>query len=355
MRYISVDRIKDDMILGKELVGDNCQLLLKRGAKLSEKYIDKIKDLGYIGVYIEDKVSQGIEVEDVVDEKLRNKGVLLLEKTFKEVAKDKGISDETVENINDVVNGIIDCILANKNAIVNLMDLKVYDEYTYYHSINVCVLAVIIGVALELKRENLFKLGLASIYHDIGKMFVPVKIINKPGKLTPEEFDIVKTHPRHGYEFLKNKQTIPMNSYVGVLHHHEKYDGTGYPGFVEGKRINIYGRIVSIVDAFDALTSKRPYADAIPIFEAVEYVQGNGGVAFDPELINIFLRKIAHYPVGTTVSLSDNTSAIVMENYEDCPLRPKVKVYKEFFKEIEPYEVDLKTDEAFRNVTIINK
>ena len=140
------------------------------------------------------------------------------------------------------------------------------------------------------------------------------------------------------------KKIMSPNTYVGILHHHERYDGNGYPMGMVGDKISLFGRIVSVSDVYDAITSDRPYRKALPSFEAIEYIMGNSGIAFDPEIAKVFTQKIAPYPVGTSVRLSNDKVGLIVENYQDCCTRPKIKIFMHGDKEVAPYYIDLKND-----------
>jgi HD-GYP domain-containing protein (c-di-GMP phosphodiesterase class II) len=198
----------------------------------------------------------------------------------------------------------------------------------------------------------LTRLGLSAILHDIGKIFINKKIINKPGVLTDEEFEEMKKHSQLGFDYAKEKFQLPPASYTGIIDHHEKFNGMGYPNRKSGSQISLFGRIITLADVFDALSSERPYRPAMKPSEAMEYIMGNSDTMFDPKIASIFIRKIAPYPVGTTVKLSNDCTAIVLENYESVCLRPRVRVIKDNGTDVKPYELDLKNDFSVLNVVI---
>jgi HD-GYP domain-containing protein (c-di-GMP phosphodiesterase class II) len=184
-------------------------------------------------------------------------------------------------------------------------------------------------------------------------MFIPKEILNKKGPLTADEFEVIKTHSQKGYELLNKCYNVPPVSCLSILHHHEKYNGEGYPLKVSGDRIHRNSRIISVVDVYDALTSRRPYRKAMPPSEAIEYIMGGGGTHFDPDVVEIFCKKIPPYPVGTTIKLSDAKIGLVIENFEDCCTRPMVKIFKHGDKKVTPYNINLKNDREYRGITII--
>lgn len=344
MRFIPVESLKEGMCLGKSLLGRNCELLLKEGTTLVDSYIQKIRQLGYSGVYIEDDLSGDIQVSDVIDENLRFETIRSVKDVFSGIEQSKASPLKVNGGLDKLVGDIVDNILDHTDTLVNIIDLKLFDDYTFYHSVNVCILSIVMGTALKLDKPQLCNLGMSAILHDMGKTFIPKEILNKNGRLTEEEFALVKDHSLKGYNYIKDNTDVPAPVYVGILHHHEKYCGDGYPTGISGNKINLFGRIVSITDVYDAITSDRPYRRALPSHEAVEFIMGNGGIAFDPELVKVFSQKIAPYPTGSCVQLSNGCTGLVVQNYPDCCTRPKIKVISQHGQEVSPFYIDLKND-----------
>lgn len=356
MRFVPISSLIEGMVCGKSLYDVSQQLLLRKGTVIQKGYIKRIEELGYQGIYIEDELSKDIEVKDVISDELRMSAIKAVKDICIYAEQPKAAKaqlDEKVNNTKLLISHIVEQILESKDTMLNLIDLKFYDDYTFFHSVNVAVLSILIGVELGLDKSDLLNLGLASILHDIGKMFVDKDILNKPGKLTPEEYEMVKEHPTYGFNFLKESYEIPTTAYVAVLQHHEKYDGTGYPMQKAKDEISLIGRIIGISDVYDALTSKRPYRSPLLPSEAMEYVMANGGIMFDVMLTKIFARKVAPFPNGTYVKLSNGLMGIVAENFEDACMRPKVKIIIDANgHKVDPFMVDLRLDKNYRSVTI---
>jgi len=352
MRFIDINQIKEGMIVGRKVIGQSGQLLLNHGAKIERSYIEKIRKLGYMGIYIEDELSNGIEVVDVIDDTLRHKTVSSIKSFYQKAEEGRGLKQKDMANISFLVNEMLDKILADKNILVNMMDLKIFDDYTFSHSVNVGVLSMSLGAFMNIGRDSLYQLGLASVMHDLGKVFIPKEILNKPGKLTDTEFTVMKTHSEKGYEHLIHSLGFPENISIAVLDHHERYDGSGYPNKKAGKDISRLGGIIALTDVFDALTSDRPYRKALTPSEATEYVMGGCNTQFAEKTVKAFLNKIAPYPVGTLVKLSNGMIGIVMENYSDCCLRPKVRIIQHGTERVAPYEMDLKHAPELLMITI---
>jgi HD-GYP domain len=340
------------MKLADNLYGKSGEILLTKGTLLTKAYLISISRLKYNGLYIDDDSSKDIEIVNVIDEDLRRQTVNGIKNIFIAASDSKSFATKTLKNIESLVESIVDEVMKNQNVVVNMVDIKVFDDYTYYHSVNVAVLSIVMGVALHFERRELHNLCLGALLHDIGKVFVSKEILNKEGDLTNEEFEEVKKHPRLGYDYMEQTLKLPNAVMTAILDHHEKYDGTGYPDGRTSKKISLFGKIIALTDVYDALTSDRPYKKAILPSEAFELIMGSSGVHFEPDLVNIFLRKIAPYPIGTIVKLSNDYSGIVVENHEDFCLRPTIKVLQDKGKDVIPFKIDL-VHEGLSNITIV--
>ena len=205
MRKIPITHIKPGMILGKDLYDKNNSLVLSKGHYLTDNKINRIKKLKYQSVYIADKRYDDIEItedpEDISDV-LRNNAVSTVKQLFS--VGGNLLNKKVVSDVKHTVDDIVNEIVLNKHATYTMSDLKLFDDYTYYHSVNVTVIAVILGYAMGLNKTSLYKLGLGALMHDIGKIFVPKEILTKQGKLTAEEYGLIKDHSRNGYEYLKS-------------------------------------------------------------------------------------------------------------------------------------------------------
>ena len=352
MRFIGINQLKEGMVVGRKMIGQSGQLLLNYGTRIEKSYIGKIKKLGYMGIYIDDELSSGIEVADVIDDTLRQKTVSSIKSFFQKAEQGEGLKPKDILNISSLVNEMLDKILSEKDILVNMMDLKIFDDYTFFHSVNVGVLSMSLGAFMNLSRDSLYHLGLASVMHDLGKVFVPKEILNKPGKLTEDEFAVMKTHSEKGYDQIVNSRQFNENICKAVLDHHERHDGSGYPNQKCGSEISRLGGIIALADVFDALTSDRPYRKAWTPSEATEYIMSGYNTQFSEQTVNAFLNKIAPYPVGTLVQLSNDMTGIVMENYPNFCLRPKIRVIQTGKVRVTPYTMDLKNNPEHFMITI---
>lgn len=351
MRLINIEELKDGMVLAKPVFNENGVIILREGAPLKEKYKGKLRELGYNNIYIQDELLRDLELSEVVSEEIKRESINNLKETFAEVEKRTTIN-ENIGEIKNTVNNLVDELISNRHLMINMVDLKMFNQYTFQHSVNVAILSLIVGIAMGLNQLQLYKLGMGALLHDIGKTGIRSSLLEKEGELTQDEYEEIKTHCKKGYEILKENKDIPTTSAIVALHHHERYDGDGYPEGKSKDDIHLFCRITAVADVYDALISKRPYRQPFSSAEAMEFILGGAGINFDREIVQYFFRKVATYPEGTKVRLSDGRQALVIKNFEKFSLRPMVRVIKENGRDVAPYDIDLR-EEKFNSVTIV--
>ena len=335
MRYVIMDDVQPGMVLGRSLNDFSARILLTEGKELSQELIENLKQRGYPGIYIDDDWSKGINVEEVISMELRANAA--------ESLRDLDM-DATMEASQKIVEQIVNAEVIS----LDIMDLKAYDEYIFRHSINVAVLSTVIGIGAGYSIDDLKDLCLSAIFHDLGKVLIDERILNKPGKLNPMELGIVRRHPQLGYDLLYDRWNIPARVKAGVICHHENEDGSGYPNGIAGDKIHPFAKIIHVADVYDALSSKRPYKEACSYSEAFEYLMGGCGTMFSMEMVEAFAKYVAIYPKGTMVELSNGEQALVMENNRNDRLRPKVKLGDGTI-------LNLQDMEKNRNITIVRQ
>ena len=225
-----------------------------------------------------------------------------------------------------MIDGLAQAVVQNRSAVMALTALKDYDNYTFTHMVNVSILTMAQARGLGIDGPMLREFGIAALMHDIGKVKTPAEILNKPDKLTNEEFTIMKQHVVDGAEILRGTPEIPTLAPVVAFEHHLRLDGTGYPDGVSRPNLNLATMLCGIADVYDAMRSQRKYQQAFPSERIVAVLQRNDGTQFDQNLIRRFVQLLGIYPVGNLVKLDSGEIAIVLQVHAPDPYRPKVRL-----------------------------
>ncbi|RQM88195.1 HD-GYP domain-containing protein [Aeromonas dhakensis] len=225
-----------------------------------------------------------------------------------------------------VAEEMVDTMFTHGDAMLCLARIRAKDAYLMEHSMNVAILLANFGRYLDLDRSVLKELTLGGLLHDVGKIMTPDEVLNKPGKLTDEEFVVMRQHVVHSYEILSNTPGITATMLEVAANHHERLDGTGYPQRLKGEQLSLYTRMSGIVDVYDAVTADRVYKQGMQPTQAFRILLKGINHHFDAELVTKFIKCMGVYPVGTLVQLSNQRLAIVMQRNPHEPLKPVVKV-----------------------------
>lgn len=246
------------------------------------------------------------------------------------------------EDVDLLVEEISNSVMRHPHALISLSRLKTSDEYTYMHSVAVCALMVALARQMGLSDDQVREAGVAGLMHDVGKMMIAPAILNKPDRLTAEEYQAMKYHPQAGHKILKGSQQVTAAVKDVCLHHHEKMDGSGYPHGLKGEEISMFARMSAICDVYDAVTSDRPYKKGWDAASSIREMASWRG-HFDEPIFQHFVKTIGIYPVGTLVRLKSERLGVVIEQSEQSLLRPKVKVFLSTHSRasLEPKVVDL--------------
>jgi HD-GYP domain-containing protein (c-di-GMP phosphodiesterase class II) len=205
--------------------------------------------------------------------------------------------------------------------------LRAWDDYTFDHSVQVAMLSILLGRELGLTPYQLYRLGTGAILHDIGKVAVPKEVLNKEGPLTPEEFELMKTHCRVGWDIIQDHPSIMPTSAIVILQHHERLDGSGYPSGLKDRDIHLYAKITAVADVFDAMRADRPYRRRLNPRAVVEALTRDAGPKLNADMVRILLRKVAVVPQGEIVRLTNGLIAVVTGNNPGFPLEPLVVAF----------------------------
>lgn len=340
MRLEFINRVRESEILGKSILTNEGHVLLRAGVKLTNGYINKLKDLGVFYVYVEDERLDDVQVEDARLSELKQITMESMSHVMKNVHNCNGKQlKESLGNVKEMIDYIIDVGDVNKS----LYDIQTYDNYTYIHSLDTCIMATFLGLNSQVDEWGLKELGIGAILHDIGKTGIPISILNKEGRLTDEEFNEIRRHPAYGAEMLKKNIAIPSPIIKMVEQHHERIDGTGYPHGLKGKQISKYAKIVCICDVYDAISNDRCYRKKFSPNDAYELILSGSGTAFDEDLVRNFKNTFSIYPLGCCVRLSNGEEGYVINQNKGFPDRPIIRVLYDIKTKspISFYEIDL--------------
>lgn len=346
MRLVATSDLQEDTTLARDiLTGRDAAPLLRAGAKLTGRYIEHLHRAGILGVYVEDEYSQGIDSQPVISAQTRGLATraiaALYDETRRTVASGRTLDPEATDELSDVVDQILLEIEELDGKPVVLADLCAADAYNLQHPIDVTALGLLIGRRLIIEHgwldykgerqddrheERLFRLGMGLLLSDIGKLAIPEAILNKPGKLSEEEWEIVKTHPKAGVKLVRDTGAWCPLVQACVLRHHERWDGSGYPEGKSSTEVHEMARIAAVADVYDAITSERLFAPAKPAHLGVQAILAGAGTQFDPAIVDVFSRRVAPFPPGVEVELSDGRRAVVVSVSELALDRPVVRV-----------------------------
>ncbi len=294
------------------------------------KFIDAVEDAGIIHVFLEKAIDrETFSGTDVSTARIYFLSIIHLKESFEHDRKQEPIKLNTTRRLmQSIYNHIVD----NESFVLGMTSLKNYHEYTLNHSVNVCALAMALGRRLGLSRSELVELGISAFFHDLGKLDTPVDILNKPGKLDPGEWEIMEKHPCQGAEklvHLKEFRRLPLRAIHVALEHHLKEDFTGYPKYFARDRVNLFSRIVKVVDYFDAITTPRIYRPkTFTRTEALNLMLEQSGREFNPLILKTFANMLGYFPIGSFVALDTGETAIVIDTNPETRflLRPLVKL-----------------------------
>jgi len=224
-------------------------------------------------------------------------------------------------------DAIVDSIFRNQDALACMTRLRIKDEYLVEHSLNVSILMTLFAKHLGFEREIIEQLALGAFLHDIGKVLVPPEILHKPAKLTHQEYEVMKSHVELGMEVLKDSPELPVLVGEIVAQHHERLDGKGYPNQLNEQQISQYGRMIAIVDSYDAMTAERVYKSGMHPIKAFKILMKEAPNGYDNALVEQFVNCIGIYPIGTLVKLSSGKLGLISRLNKSRPLQPFVRVF----------------------------
>ncbi|KEH91832.1 HD-GYP domain-containing protein [Clostridium botulinum] len=340
MRLELIENLKGCEILAKDILSSTGEILLKTGIKIEKFMIPKLKRYGVFMVYIKDNRFSDVIEEDNVLTELKQTTLEIMPNLFNELLEgDTKVLSKSMYKMDNLIEQII-----NQNSInISLYEVKTYDNYTYIHCVDTGIMSVYLGSCLNLDTSKIKELGISAMLHDIGKIKVPNEIINKHGPLTDEEFKIIKKHPIYGRDILTRTNLFSEDIIRGVVEHHERIDGKGYPYGLKDEEISTYGKIITVSDVFTAVSANRSYRMKFDPNEAYEFILAGMGTKFDKEVIKKFKENFAIYPLGCGVKLSNGVQGYVIKQNKNFPDRPIIRVIYDIYtnEPVQPYDIDL--------------
>jgi putative nucleotidyltransferase with HDIG domain len=345
-KFISTRVLQPGMRIDQSILDVSGRELIAKGAYLDDFQIEYLQKKSIGGIYVAEGEPDPDEIHSLeaqlpaytrnLIEKSRvedKSKVALNTEVIKRVGEgvqylyENANSDNFLEATNNVTGELIKAIESNNAIAVDINLIKVSDEYTFKHSVDVATMGMIIGRQYGLNETELREIGVAGLLHDLGKSEIPNEILNKPAKLTDEEFALMKQHSLFGFKILKEKNEFSDNILKGVLQHHEKMNGNGYPLGVTGESINKLARVLAVADIYDALVTERPYKKGFPKRDALEMIFAMS-LELDNKAITSFMNSVIIFPVDSYVQLSNGELARVVENNPGYPMRPVVIGFK---------------------------
>ncbi len=313
MRYTKTAEAKSGTILARTVYGSDGRILIKANTVLTPYLIQRLTMLGFPAIYTYDPGESQAVFQMALDEQTRIRAAAHLQN----IDLDKCIY---------IANEIMKQVMSMKDVAAEVNRISGFDLCTWTHSVDVCTYSVMCGVALRYLDNDLMELSQAALLHDIGKTMVNLNILNKPGKLTDDEYAMMKNHPEYGWSLLKKNTSLPATVCTAVYQHHENEDGSGYPNGIKGDRIYKFAKIIHATDVYEACTAVRPYKRPMNPADAMENLMSGYGTLFDTKIIEVMRSVIVLYPIGREVLLSDGRTGIIVENRREALQRPVVKM-----------------------------
>jgi HD-GYP domain-containing protein (c-di-GMP phosphodiesterase class II) len=289
------------MILGRTVYDASGATLLTAGTILQSQYISRLCELGYPALYVR---SPHDTSDFDLAEPVRQETRIRIQASLQDLANNvssKGASTQRFRIVGELVGELVDELLSNGDLLLSIAEIRSFDSYTFVHSVNTCVLSVMAAMSIGYDRSKLVDLGVGALLHDLGKMFIPSEILNKPAALSRDEFETVKTHTQRGYALLRDQINL-LSAHV-AYQHHERCDGNGYPRGLKDEDIIPFAKLVAVADSFDAMTSDRVYSTAMFPDEAAGTLLSEAPERYDQSSVTAVVRCVAVHPVGSVVVL----------------------------------------------------
>lgn len=340
MRKVDIQDAQPGMILAREIISYAGIILLASGVVLTQDYLDKLSSMQVSSLFIEDPLYEGIAAPEYISSELQQRTLAVLTKTMNDL-HNKGTF--TVRAIAKLAIELVEEVIRGPEVAICLTSIHSHNNTTFTHSLNCAIYAILLGRFSNLSRSKLTELASGALLHDVGKNEISSELLNKPGKLNMDEFELLKNHAQWGFEKLRT-QRWELSSVIAHMawQHHERIDGLGYPRGLQGENILYPARIIAIADVYEAITADRPYRPALNPKQASEIMQEGLGSHLDSQLGQCFLTKVAFYSPGTAIIISTGQTALIVSIPPNHPNRPVIRIVTDpDGQPCTPYEVRL--------------
>ncbi len=344
----NLSELKEGMILKEDVYDSQGAVLIGTETLLEKNHIDFLKKNHIVSVLAESKTEYDLykinrENQRDLEEKYRS----TVDK-FKEIYSSFKLGKVPLyQELSETIEPLYEAILNDDQFAQKMWQIKAYDGYTFEHSVRVSMIAGLLAKWYGMSETKIKEATLAGLLHDIGKCNIPDEILNKPGPLTPEEYKVIKTHATLGYILIKDIKNLSYEVLLGVLQHHERVDGTGYPNGLMGDQISEIAKVVAVSDVYCAMTANRVYKVAMHPFEVANFILDKCYSSLDLSMTKTFLGNISHYYIGHKVILNTAEEATVVMTYRDNPSRPLVRIKDDYY--------DLRRSTGIEIVSIIEE
>lgn len=329
MRLVRTEALEAGMLLALPILSSTGALLLREDLVLTERTIALLKKQAVPFVYIRDRRFPDAAEEPLLHPETFQRALKELQDLFATATAARGnhLPPERMERIQSVLRDILEDVFDRSDRLVlRFLALRGHDGYIFTHSALVATTSLLLGQELSFSYAQLYNLGLGALLHDLGMTTIPSEIVDKKGPLDREERSLVNLHPRGGWDLLAGHDLVWPTARIVALQHHERWDGSGYPGGLRGEEIHLLSRIVAVADVYDALVSPRPYRPCRTPWEAHALILEGSGSLFDPRVVEAFFRVVAPYPVGTWLRLSTGHVGLVTAIPAEAPHRPRLSL-----------------------------
>lgn len=328
----NLSELKEGMILKEDVYDSKGAVLIGTETCLEKNHIDFLKKNQIANVLAESKIEYDVRQlhvnqRDDLEAKYRS----TVDK-FKEIYTGFKLGKVPIyQELSDTIAPLYEAILNDDQFAQKMWQIKAYDGYTFEHSVRVSMISGLLAKWYGMSEEQIKNATLAGLLHDIGKCNIPDEILNKPGPLTPEEYKVIKTHATLGYILIKDIHDLNYEVLLGVLQHHERIDGTGYPNGLKSHQISDVAKVVAVSDVYCAMTANRVYKVAMHPFEVANFILEKCYSSLDLSMTKTFLGNISHYYIGHKVILNTHEEAMVVMTYKDNPSRPLVRINDDYY------------------------